>query len=437
MIGRRTELAKVRMSYERELPAEEVEQRQLSAFNEQWDRVTRTSAFYRHWKQHHRLPDRLRCLKDLSIFPHLTKAIIQEHLELVFAEGSLHSVYTTGGTTAEPTVFPRGGFESTGRWADNYVGRQWWGIQPTDRRVLIWGHSHLYGTGPARLARLVDRRVRDAMMKTTRLDGYRIDIESSREYLNEILRVRPTHVVGYSTALVRLAQAADQATAVALQGLRLKGLVATSETLHDHDRDMLSSVFGCPVIIEYGASEIGVVAVSRRASDNIRTLWQSHLLSNDAVHGVVVSALRRQQFPLIQYRLGDRVVVRDETADGSVLAVHRISGRTLDILRIGSSSGATTEISAFQLTHMIKGHPDVRNVQFSQLDDDRAGVHVHLRPGGSLADVAKFLRIQLRRDYPMVKTDRVEVIDEPEQLHSRSGKHLVVRPPPGAPPAGP
>lgn len=436
MTGRRTELAKVRATYEQQFSPEEVEQRQLSAFNEQWAHVTHTNAFYRYWKQQHRLPDRLGSLKDLSLFPHLTKSIIQEHLDLVFAEGSLRKVYTTGGTTATPTVFPRGGFESSGRWADNYVGRLWWGIQPTDRRVLVWGHSHLYGTGPTRIARLVDRRARDAFMKTTRLDGYRIDITSSREYLHKILRIRPTHIVGYSTALVRLTQAADEVTSAALQHLNLKGLVATSETVDDHDLNRLSSVFGCPVIIEYGASELGVIAVSRGTSHNVRTLWRSHLLSNDAAHGVVVSTLRKQLFPLIQYRLGDQVVVSEETSNGSILAVHRISGRTLDILRIGSSNGAPAEISAFQLTHMIKGHPDVRNVQFSQLDADRIGVHVQLGRDGALVDVADFLRRQVIRDYPMLRTDLVEVIDEPEQLHSRSGKHLVVRRPPGASPAG-
>lgn len=400
---------------------------QLARFNATWSWCQGERAFYRHWKTANSLPEQIADLSELDSFPQLTKTDIRENEDLIFAESSRGSTYTTGGSTAEPTLFPRDPAERAEQYADNYVGRAWWGIGPTDRRVLVWGHSHLYGTGLRSVVSRADRGVRDRLTNTLRLDGYRISEADARDHLDAILRFKPTNVVGYSSALHRIALAASVRDRAELASLRLRGVVATAETLTANEAETISSVFGCPVIIEYGAAEAGVLAVSRETTWNIEVLWNSHILRQPDERGAVISTLKARRFPLINFSLGDEVLPAAVSESGSIFALTRINGRINESVSLRQITGGTRAVSALQITHILKGHDATRAVQFSQARDNAAVVHIELRSDGNLRDVTDHLLRTISAEYPDLDTSAITVRQEQNQQYTLAGKHRVMR----------
>ncbi|MDX2377639.1 hypothetical protein M4I32_12590 [Microbacterium sp. LRZ72] len=413
--------------YENDADGEEVALRQLRRFNAEWQRCTVELAFYREWKHEHGLPDRIGDLGELEHFPVLRKADLRERSDLVFHEARLGNYYETGGSTAEPTRFPRGGRDSAILFADNYVGRSWWGLLPYERSVLVWGHSHLYGSGMRRGVRGLQRAMRDRVGRTLRLDGYQHSSTALAAQLDRLIAYRPRYVVGYSSGMSRLARAADETQLASLRGLRLKAVVVTSDTLDRVDEEAVRRAFHCPVVIEYGAAEAGVIAISRYETREIRVLWNSHLVTLSPSNELRVTTLWPRQFPLINYALEDVVIAKSVTAAGSVLALNEIRGRAADQLRIRGRNANLT-IGALQLVHMVKGYKPVESVQFSQETNSSIRVHVKLSESRWLRHVEELLKSQLRNEYPDIDLRSIEVVDAPLQLSTRAGKHLVVRP---------
>ncbi len=413
--------------YAAEQSLEEIENWQLRRLNEVWRFCISRREFYKYWKARHDLPDKITTLDDLRSFPVLTKGELSEHKQLVFHESDRRKTYTTGGSTSEPTSFPRSSKEDSDRYAANYVGRGWWGISPTDSRALIWGHSHLLGGGLGGEKRRLIQSAKDRLTHTLRLDGYRTDRHAYEGYIETILASRPSHLVGYASALLRLANVVTPANRDRVHDLRLKGIIATADTLVDSDLEILEHAFGCPIIVEYGAAETGVIAISR-PDRSVQVLWGQQLLLADRDEGVLWTSLSARQFPLINYSLGDVVTVEQQTDGGSLMSLRGIQGRANDLVSLGEiESRRTRQVWAVHLTHIIKSAGGVQAIQYGQSIDGTVQVFVELTGGTSsdvlLANVLPTLRAEL----PWADLSRLRWDFESPHEKSRSGKHLVLR----------
>ena len=47
------------------------------------------------------------------------------------------------------------------------MARSWWGVNPLDNMVLLWGHSHLFGTGIKGQINHKLRLLKDILIKTS------------------------------------------------------------------------------------------------------------------------------------------------------------------------------------------------------------------------------------------------------------------------------
>lgn len=411
--------------YSQDLSSEEVAELQLEKFNNLWTKALVKCSFYSYWAEENKLPKKIKSLKELRDFPVLTKSILREHSDLVFSGSNENEFYQTGGTTSEPTKFPAAHFEKEQRFADNYVGRLWWDIHPYERSVLVWGHSHLYGKGISRQVNRIRRATQDKIGGVLRLDGYQQSPEAAKAQLQKIIKFKPSYLVGYTSALVRIARIAEPTEI--LHAMQLKGIVCTADTLDSKDESLLSRVFGCPIIIEYGAAETGVIAVSRGETRNISVLWDSNLILNSKEAGSLLTTLTDRRFPLINYSLGDSIHPREISAEGSVLSLYSIEGRTDEIVRLRGKAGPI-QIGVLQLTHILKGHDSVEAVQYSQEAADRVQIYLKLIDQAFLEEVRSHLLMHLREEYPLVDISSISLIYEPKMIQSRSGKHLVLRP---------
>jgi phenylacetate-CoA ligase len=155
------------------------------------------------------------------------------------------------------------------------------------------------------------------------------DSPNSDHVLAKLDYYEPEYIYGYTSALVDLA---TRWSASGRQLKRLRAVISTAEVLQPFQRRILESAFGCPVINEYGCSELDIIACSCAAGTMhvapANVLVESVQYSD--AHELVLTGLESRLMPLIRYRVGDigRVSWVSCSCGKSSLAVDGLDGRT-------------------------------------------------------------------------------------------------------------
>src|SRR5262249_22420901 len=264
--------------------------------------------------------------------------------------------------TREPLKVPVWNSERKAASVSIWYARSWYGIRPGEKIFLIWGHAHLFGS---RLKKL-ERRAKDYLLGYYRHSAYDLSENSMTLAAEELLRLKPTCVVGYSVALDRFARInADRRRE--FHSLRLKAVVATAESFPSQDSaGILQDVLGCPVAMEYGSVETGPLA-HQDPSGGYRVFWRNYHLEfveSAAAPGnqeVLVTSLFPRCLPLIRYRTND-LVYADQRNERFPLEFTTVVGRCNDYVL--SSEGkplhselfahAVRDLSAIQAFQVIQ-----------------------------------------------------------------------------------
>ena len=352
--------------------------------------------------------------------PPLEKAEIAAEGDALLARGRSKDepgiiAITSGGTTGVPARIWLDGPARDAHAAAALRSFLWWGADPTRRHAMLWGPPPGENTYASLGGRIKGRLLGRELISTWDLDDAR-----ARACWERILRLRLNFVVGYSSALVRVAAAArgDETARVA------HGVVPAAEPIFDFQRANLERRFGAPVRERYGCNEFSLIAHQctsgsmHVATDRVRL----ELIGPDGrevgpgeVGEVLVTDLDNALMPLIRYRIGDLAEWGPDCHCGLPFPVlARIHGRRRDLLR--DRDGRWISPHAFAAA--LIGTP----VRAFQLATDATGVVAEVRldseafPPGEL--VARWQALGARPDL------RVHFVRE--LVRSRSGKHLPV-----------
>jgi phenylacetate-CoA ligase len=123
------------------------------------------------------------------------------------------------------------------------------------------------------------------------------------------------YIYGYTNSLVMFARYILQ------KGIELKSwcpalklCIATSETCTPEDREILGRALGVKVVVEYGASEVGVIAFENPGGELIVSEENLMLeivddggaaLPDGQSGSILITDLHNKAFPFIRYRIGD------------------------------------------------------------------------------------------------------------------------------------
>ncbi|MDH6461656.1 phenylacetate-coenzyme A ligase PaaK-like adenylate-forming protein [Micromonospora sp. A200] len=402
---------------------EEIEDLQVRRFNDVWAYCLAEVPFYQSWQREHDLPARIDRPSDLRYFPPLEKETLIARSAEIFQDGRITDSYTTGGSTGQPTRYPRGPGELDEGWVNAYLGRHWSGVAPMDPNVLLWGHSHLFGSGwRGRVAHL-KRRLADGGMRITRLNAYDLSEPSLRRHYLAFRRRDPVSLAGYTSAVFRLARYVERNGLELEDKNRLRAVILCAETASDADIALIERVFRAPAVIEYGSAETGVLAMSHQRTRNVRVLWDSYVCLAHDDGELHVTTLTHRLFPLVNYAIGDRVEASD-IRDGNALAFHAILGRRQDFVQVGSAQGIL-DLSAILPVHILKSYPGIVGVQFRQERPDALRIHVEADRPLDLDDVAAFFVQELGRDHPDLDPRSITFAQVDQQAKTRAGKHSL------------
>lgn len=414
-----------KMLYESETTRDFVTQFQTERFNVVWSKALHESPFYRYWADRHSLPQRIADIRELSNFPILTKRDLMEHASSLTSSRS-KTFYVSGGSTGEPTKFPKGIDEATMRYADHVVTHSWLGLRPGDRYVHLWGHAHLFGQGRRALIRKSVRKSKDWLVGGYRLSAYNQATTDIYKWIEAIQRVRPRYLVGYASALVNLATEIEN-TKGTLKVPSLEWLISTAESILPEDIERLRKVFGIPVAIEYGANETGVIAHSRPGIGNrLQMLWASLAGNVDQTGSLRLSTLDNRSFPLINYEIGDRVGDPDDKEN--VLSIGSVLGRTSEQVSLRLSDGTLGRISMVGIVGALKNIDEVKTVQAAQVAEDIIEIYLTGVPLSDASSLKLLFLKDLRLTGLHVDPSAVTIKALEEPIRSLAGKTNLIVP---------
>jgi phenylacetate-coenzyme A ligase PaaK-like adenylate-forming protein len=422
-------LSLIATSYD-ETPPDEIARFQLERLNALWQRASEELPHYRQLRAQHKLPGAFGSICEYrDRVPPLARSIVQQSAAACsWQHPRPDRLRITGGSTAAPLQMPAWKREYRATNADIWVGRGWYGILPSDRLFLFWGHSHLLGSGLRGWFNGRLRSVKDVLQNYVRHSCYDLSDAALDRAGRRLLKARPRYVLGYGYSLDRLARA-NVARRDAFRRLQLKAVIGAAEAFPFADTvDVLQDVFGCPVGMEYGSVETGLVAHTTPAG-GYRVLWRNNLLETTGAAGeeeVYVTSLYERCTPLFRYQIGDAVVVdalREVAGECSLVRFDRVLGRSNKPVRLPSHRTLHSET----VSHIVRDQPAVRGYQFICAEDGvvlcvllQGGANGELGPAAKDSIFAKARRI----DEELARTMRIEVVESLEQ--STAGKHPMV-----------
>lgn len=394
-----------------------------------WGRCLEEVPFYQSWAKENDLPRSISTLSELRDFPVLTKHVIQERSQEIFNDGRggvIELAYSTGGTTGEPTRFPKGKSDMESMYPNAFVGRTWWGIWPFDSYVHVWGHAHLFG-GVGLRGRIgwAKRVVLDRFVNATRVSAYAMNDEALASHVRTIIRKNPKYLVGYTSAIFRIARYIEEHEIDVSSLTRLEVVLVTAETVTEADVSLIHEVFGAQVIIEYGSAETGAVAVSRDETWSLAVLWHSFVCFVDDSGNICLTTLDpSRKFPLVNYAIGDTVAGGD-IVDGNALSLGAVTGRSRDVLTVSLTSGEALDLSPIYPVHILKSMAGVRTVQYRQESPAAIVVFVSGAPDLDLDVIRPRFVSELRKSHPEIDPNSIQIEATERPLLTAAGKQAL------------
>ena len=384
---------------------------QLERLNRAWHDTRRYVPHYADLARRLDLPERWTSLEEfVSRVPATGRGSLQEHGQaMTSTQRSPEQWGATGGSTAKPVRIPRWKSEDDATRANPWLGRRWYGVKPDDRLFLLWGHSHLMGTGVRGWLNARRRELNDQLVGYCRFSAYDISDAAMHAATERILAFRPAYLVGYSVALDRLERVAA-GYRERLRALGIKVVIGTSEGFpHPDSAQRLADTFGCRVAMEYGAVEAMGLAYTS-PSGGYRFFWHSYLAEaerNGASWTLRLTSLYPRSLPLVRYEIGDEVHLPAGSPDHVIglTGFERVTGRCNDYVVM--SDGAMVHSEVF--SHAVRACAAIRGYQVIQNGSD-----LRLRftaPGPISGDDEAGLRRRLaiaHRDLAAIPLEQVE-----------------------------
>ncbi len=236
---------------------------------------------------------------DLGAWPLLDKQRVRADPARFLVPGArdLYEEHTSGTTGTPLTIWwPRPAVRGWYALVEARA-RGWHGVGRDDRWALLGGRLVVRG----------DRRrppywVWNGALHQLYLSAWHLSPATAGDYAAALRRARPTHVLGYPSALATLAR-------LCLDGGHplptLRVALTNAEPLHDHQREVIGEAFATTVRDTYGLAEL--VAGASECEAGTQHLWPE-VGDVEAVDGqLVATGLLNEAMPLVRYQTGDRL----------------------------------------------------------------------------------------------------------------------------------
>lgn len=276
-------------------------------------------------------------LKNWHDLPILNKKNLQKPLKERLSIGYTTKnsyVNKTSGSSGHPFIFAKDKFCHALTWASYIYRFGWHGI---DFNTSY--QARFYGI-PLDFIGNKKERVKDFLSRRYRFSIFNLSDEVLELILKDFKSKKFDYINGYTSSIVLFAKFLQKKNIV-LKTIcpTLKVCMVTSEMLFEEDKLLLEKQFGIPIVNEYGASELDLIAFQNPEGEwqiNSETLFVEILDENnqvvpDGTSGrIVITSLFNKAHPFIRYDIGD-IGILDEKSTLKKPILKKLIGRTNDV----------------------------------------------------------------------------------------------------------
>ena len=285
-------------------------------------------------------------IKDWNTVPVMTKRDLQQPLAERLSGGfTTKTVYVnkTSGSSGDPFIFAKDKFCHAMTWAIIQDRFSWFHLS-----FNASNQARFYGI-PLDKKGYYKERLKDILSKRFRFSVFDLSDAVFKKHLNTFQSAKFNYINGYTSTIVQFAKFLERENVV-LKSVcpTLKACIVTSEMLFKDDKKLMETQFGIPVINEYGASELDLIAFENPNNEwqlNSETLFIEILDENNknVAFGqegrIVITSLYNKAHPFIRYDIGDiGILSKQSTIQKPIL--EKLIGRTNDIAILPSGKKA-------------------------------------------------------------------------------------------------
>ncbi len=315
--------------------------------------------------------------KSWEELPVLTKKDLQRPLQERLSEGFPEKdiyVNKTSGSSGEPFIFAKDKYAHALTWASNMHRFGWYGI---DFNHAL--QARFYGI-PLDFKGYWKERIKDFFGHRYRFPVFDLSDKVLGRFLQSFYKKRFDYLNGYTSSIVLFAKYLEQRNLV-LKDIcpSLKVCIVTSEMLFESDKVLMEQRFGVPVVNEYGASELDLIAFENPSGQwqvNAETLFvevvdeNGKAVPNGAEGRIVVTSLHNKAHPFIRYDLGD-VGILDLSGTLQKPILQKLTGRTNDVAILPSGKKAPGLTFYYVTKSIIEDDGNVKEFIIIQTATDR------------------------------------------------------------------
>jgi len=324
--------------------------------------------------------------------PVMTKRDLQKPLAERLSKGfTTKNVYInkTSGSSGDPFIFVKDNYCHALTWAEIQDRFDWYDIDFNSSK-----QARFYGI-PLDKTGYYKERFKDFLSNRFRFSVFDLSDDALKKYLKKFKTTKFDYINGYTSSIVQFAKYLKQKNII-LNNIcpTLKACAVTSEMLFDDDKKLMETQFGVPVINEYGASELDLIAFQNPNNEwqmNSETLFVEILddhdnnLPNGEEGRIVITSLYNKAHPFIRYDIGDiGILSKKSTLRKPIL--QKLIGRTNDIaiLPSGKKAAGLTfyyitksiieddgNVKEFIVEQRTKSHFIIQYVSASMLSDEK------------------------------------------------------------------
>ena len=317
-------------------------------------------------------PKDIQNFDDMKKLPCLTKKIIRENLQDLFAQNyplSRFEYVTTGGSTGIPLGFYQERVVSSAKeWA--FMITQWnrVGFKMGDKRVILRGNV-IQSTNKGKFWEY------NPIDKTLILSSYHMTDYTLPNYIKKINDFLPDFLHVYPSTITILARYMKENNIQPFT--TVKALLCGSENIYLWQRNLLEEVFQCRVYSWYGHAEKAVLAGECEKSTNYHIFPEygfveligkdGNLISREEETGeIVATSFNNNAMPIIRYKTGDLGVYTEKKCPcgRNYPLLKRIEGRLQEIV-VTKDKGLIT-LTALIFAQHFKAFSKIKKMQLFQ-----------------------------------------------------------------------
>lgn len=284
--------------------------------------------------------------KSWEQVPVMTKRDLQQPLkQRLSSEFNLKEVYVnkTSGSSGDPFIFAKDKWCHALTWAVIMDRFAWYDI---DFNSTL--QARFYGI-PLDKSGYYKERLKDYFSRRFRFSVFDLS-DKAFEYCLDTFQKKPfEYINGYTSPIVQFAKYLKK-NSIVLGDIcpSLRVCVVTSEMLFPQDKSLMEKWFGVPVVNEYGASELDLIAFQNPEGQwqlNSETLYveivdkKGNSLPAGEEGRVVITSLYNKAHPFIRYDIGDIGIIDPESSAKKPI-LKKLIGRTNDIAHLPSGKKA-------------------------------------------------------------------------------------------------